>query len=242
MLVLTGKDISTVMTQGSPNTEPRGKTTAKQYVLDRIRRQILSGSLPGGSRLVQADLANDLGVSTTPVREALHDLAAEGLVRFGAHKGAVVHQVNRAELQEVFELRKVLEPMVIRLAIPNMTPDILARLEALCDAMEATQHPPTWVELNREFHGVFMDTSGWPRLAGIVGALHDSACPMVALALRFRDELFAMGNQDHRALLEAARTGDIEEAVVLTEGHMNITRTAIEARVPDPGEERIRFT
>ena len=90
--------------------------------------------------------------------------------------------------------------------------------------------------MNREFHGVFMEASGWPRLAGIVGALHDSACPMVALALRFRDDLYEVGNRDHRAILEAARTGDIEQAVALTEGHMNVTRFAIETRVPAPGE------
>jgi len=220
--------------------EPRARITAKEYVRDQLRRQILSGSIPGGTRLVQADLANDLGVSTTPVREALHDLASEGLIEFGAHKGAVVHQIDRTELQEVFELRKLLEPVVMELAIPNMGPELVDQLETLCDEMEATVHSPTWVELNRKFHGVFMIASGWPRLAGIVGALHDSACPMVALALRFREDLYEVGNRDHRALLEAARTGDVAGAVALTESHMNITRTAIEARVPGPGERNLR--
>ena len=221
--------------------EPRNWTTAKQYVRDQLRRLILNGSIPGGSRLIQAELAAEFGVSTTPVREALHDLASEGLVELVAHSGAIVHQVDQAELHEVFELRKLLEPVVMQLAIPNMTPELLNRLENLCESMETTDDHHLWVELNREFHGVFMTASGWPRLAAIVGALHDSAGPMVALAMRFRDDLFKVGNEDHRALLEAARNGSVEEAVELTKSHMNITRTVIESKVPEGSERRGRL-
>jgi DNA-binding GntR family transcriptional regulator len=215
--------------------QPSGKTTAKQYVRDQLRRRILSGAIPGGSRLVQSEVAVELGVSTTPVREALHDLASEGLVKFGAHKGAVVHHLDLDELREVFELRRVLEPMVMELAIPRMTEEIVDHLDSLCDAMESTFDRPTWVELNREFHGVFMETSGWPRLASIVGALHDSASPFVALALRFRHDLFDIGNRDHRALADAARTKDVNAAMANIVDHMNITRSAIEDRMPESG-------
>lgn len=214
-----------------------GKSTAKQYVHEHLRRQILSGAIPGGSRLVQADLAVELGVSTTPVREALHDLASEGLVRFGAHKGAVVNQLGVDDLYEVFELRRVLEPMVMRLAIPKIDAATVGRLENLCEKMEATMDPSEWVQLNRDFHGVFMEATQWPRLASIVGALHDSAMPFVALAMRFRRDLYDVGNRDHRNLTEAARSHDVEAAVALTVDHMNITRTATEHHVPGSSEE-----
>jgi len=217
-----------------------GRTTAKQVVHEHLRRQILSGAIPGGSRLVQADLAVSLGVSTTPVREALHDLASEGLIQFDAHKGAVVNQLGVDDLHEVFELRSVLEPMVMRLAIPKMNATIVRRLVDLCERMEATLDPHEWVQLNREFHGVFMVTTGWPRMASIVGALHDSASPFVALALRFRKDLFDAGNRDHRHLADAARDKDVEAAVALTVDHMNITRSALEHQVPGSSETTSR--
>jgi len=210
----------------------KGRSTAKEYVHEHLRRQILSGAIAGGSRLVQSDIAVELGVSTTPVREALHDLASEGLVRFGAHKGAVVNQLGSKDLHEVFELRKVLEPMVMRLAIPKIDDVTLRRLDDLCDRMEATMDPPEWTQLNREFHGVFMEATGWPRLATIVGALHDSANPFVALALRFRKDLYEAGNRDHRMLAAAARSKDVEAAVAYTTDHMNITRAAMEDHIP----------
>jgi DNA-binding GntR family transcriptional regulator len=98
--------------------------------------------------------------------------------------------------------------------------------------MEATMDPHEWVQLNRAFHGVFMVTTGWPRMASIVGALHDSASPFVALALRFRKDLFDAGNRDHRLMADAARDKDVEAAVALTVDHMNITRSALEHQVP----------
>ncbi|HSJ84478.1 MAG TPA: GntR family transcriptional regulator [Acidimicrobiia bacterium] len=201
-------------------------TTAREFVRDQLRQQILSGEVPGGARLVQTQVASDFKVSTTPVREALLDLASEGLVRFDSHRGAVVSQPNIEELWETFELRRVLEPMVMRLAVPKMTPDIADRLDHLCDRMEATTNPVEWVPLNREFHGVFMDICQSPRLAAFVGVLHDSAMTFLTTAMRFRPEMMDYGNRDHRIMANAAREGDMETATTCASDHMNITMTA----------------
>lgn len=201
-------------------------TTAREFVRDQLRRQILSGELPGGTRLVQTQVATDFAVSTTPVREALLDLASEGLVRFDSHRGAVVSQPDIEELWETFELRRVLEPMVMKLAVPKMTVTIADRLDQLCDRMEATNDPMQWVPLNREFHGVFMEICGSPRLASFVGVLHDSAMSFLTTAMRFRPEMMEHGNIDHRAMADAARKGDIDTAAKTAGDHMNITMTA----------------
>ncbi|MBK5266106.1 MAG: GntR family transcriptional regulator [Acidimicrobiia bacterium] len=201
-------------------------TTAREYVRDQLRRQILSGEIPGGARLIQTQIATDYSVSTTPVREALLDLTSEGLVKFDSHRGAVVSQLNIEELWETFELRRVLEPMVMRLAVPKMTPTIAKRLDKLCDQMEANSDPTYWVPLNREFHGVFMEICGSPMLASFVGILHDSAMAFLTTAMRFRPEMTKHGNRDHRIMAEAARAGDIETATNCASGHMNITMTA----------------
>ena len=201
-------------------------TTAREFVRDQLRQQILSGEVPGGARLVQTQVANDFKVSTTPVREALLDLASEGLVRFDSHRGAVVSQPNIEELWETFELRRVLEPMVMRLAVPKMTPDLANRLDGLCERMEATTNPVEWVPLNREFHGVFMDICESPRLATFVGILHDSAMTFLTTAMRFRPEMMGYGNRDHRIMAKAAREGDMERATTCASDHMNITMTA----------------
>jgi DNA-binding GntR family transcriptional regulator len=201
-------------------------TTAREYVRAQLRQQILSGELPGGARLVQTQVATDFDVSTTPVREALLDLASEGLVRFDSHRGAVVSQPNIEELWETFELRRVLEPMVMRLAVHEMTPEIADKLDRVCDRMEATSDPMEWVPLNREFHGIFMEICGSPRLASFVGILHDSAMSFLTTAMQFRPEMMSNGNRDHRVMAQAARGSDVETASRCAATHMNITMTA----------------
>ena len=104
------------------------RKTAHEFVREVLRRAILSGELTGSTRLVQAELAATLEVSTTPVREALRDLASEGLIRFDPHRGAVVEELSRDELNEVYAIRKVLEPLALTQALPNLTG--LAKLKA----------------------------------------------------------------------------------------------------------------
>lgn len=219
--------------RGGTNRQDSSRpSTAREYVREHLRSQIVSGALQGGVRLVQTQVATDLKVSTTPVREALLDLASEGLVQFDAHRGAIVRQLNMEELWEIFELRRVLEPMVVQLAIPKLGTEDLDHLEALCDAMEATSDPDEWVPLNRDFHGVFMTRCGRPRLASFVGALHDTATTFLTTAMRFRPEMMEAGNADHRTISGASRAQDIPKAMECARDHMNVTMTAVKGLFP----------
>lgn len=225
---------------GADGSDSARPSTAREYVRDHLRGQIVNGVLAGGTRLVQTQVANDLDVSTTPVREALLDLASEGLVQFDSHRGAIVRQPNMEELWEIFELRRVLEPMVVQLAIPRMAPEDLDRLSTLCDQMEATDDPDRWVPLNRDFHGVFMSNCGRPRLASFVGALHDTATTFLTTSMRFRPEMMEVGNNDHRIMADASREGDVAKAMSCARDHMNVTMTAVKGLFPgDPPSDMI---
>lgn len=132
------------------------RRTAQELVRDTLRTAILNGEIPAGTRLVQADLAEQLQVSTTPVREALRSLAAEGLVKLDAHRGAVVRRLDDTEVLEIFELRCLLEPAVLERAISRISDEQIDETAAIEAELSAETDPARWSQLNRQFHGVFM--------------------------------------------------------------------------------------
>lgn len=205
---------------------PRART-AHEYVRATLRAAVLDGTLAGGARLVQSELAERLGVSTTPVREALRDLATEGLVVFDPHRGALVRSLDIAEVRELYELRMTLEPLMVRRVIAAITPEQLARAEKLQQRMEESCEISTWVELNRDFHAIFSEIDDSSRLATILSRLRDSAAPYVALSLGSRPRQVQEANAEHAVLLDLYRKGAVEDAVALTVTHLRATLAAI---------------
>lgn len=207
--------------------EPR--RTAHEYVRDSLRHAILRGTLAGGVRLVQSDLAAELGVSTTPVREALRDLASEGLVQLDAHRSATVKQLTWAELQEVQELCRLLEPEATRRAVKACSPATLARAEVLADEMDAERADPgRWADLNRRFHAALMADVRGTRLVAILDGLRDAVAPYVGLSLQAHDNQLDQANREHRELLDAFRAGDGERAAALSVRHLALTAQVLE--------------
>src|SRR5665811_2234033 len=111
------------------------RQTAHEYVREVLRKNILNGDLPGGARLVQAELGAMLDVSTTPVREALRDLASEGLVRFDPHRGAVVTELDLEDVKDIYEIRRILEPEAMRQSAPKVSEELLVQLRKLHQRM-----------------------------------------------------------------------------------------------------------
>ncbi|MGH8867471.1 MAG: GntR family transcriptional regulator [Actinomycetes bacterium] len=208
---------------GAPRTR-----TAHQFVHDTLRRLILSGDLAGGARLVQADVAKQLGVSTTPLREALRDLATEGLIRLDPHRGAIVRELKEDEVREIYQLRRVLEPLSIRHAVERMSDEALDEAEDLARRMESQDDPGQWVDLNRRFHALFADASGLPRLQAILESLRDSAAIYVGFSIKLRPERMSDGNEDHRQLLAAFRRRDGDAAAEVELHHLDATVGALE--------------
>lgn len=207
---------------------PARASTAYEHVRATLRAAVLDGTLPAGARLVQTELAAALGVSTTPVREALRDLAKEGLVLFDAHRGAVVRPLKIEEVREIYQLRMTLEPLMVARVIERLTDEQLESARTFCRAMEQEPDIGAWVNLNREFHAVFSECDTGSRLEGMLAELRDSAAGYVALSLDARSQQVEQANSEHGAMLAVYGDRNEAAAVVLTVEHLQSTLAAIE--------------
>ena len=209
-----------------------GRRTAHEFVKESLRRAILRGDLPGGSRLIQADLAAMLNVSTTPVREALRDLATEGLITLDRHRGGVVRELDWREMEEIRLIRQQLEPLAVRLVVERITDDELDEAESLRQQMAKERDLGNWVEINTQFHLVFHASTGVNRLISILKGFEESSTVYVAQAQRWHPEIRRRANDEHLALLEAFRSRDADRAVDVMRGHaaMPIEMTKPEER------------
>jgi DNA-binding GntR family transcriptional regulator len=190
--------------------------------LQAIRDHILSGGYREGEQLRQDALAAQLGVSRIPVREALRQLEAEGLVTFHPHRGAVVSSFSIGEIEELFELRAQIEADLMRRAVPRLTEAVLEDAEAILDAFEAAftrNDVSAWGALNWRFHATLYAPAERPLTVGIVENLHYHAdrYARMQLALTHGE---AKANAEHRALLAAARGGHVERACRLLNDHI----------------------
>lgn len=203
------------------------RRTAHESVRESLRRAILSGALPGGTRLVQAEIASQLKVSTTPVREALRDLAADGLIVLDPHRGAIIHELDVSELVEVYEIRKALEPLAIRKTARRITDEQLDAAARLQVEMDAQDDPGAWVDLNWQFHSLLERAAASPRLLSLAKNVQDVAAIYVAYSLKIEPDRLATGNEEHRALLEALRRRDGDAAAALLVQHLDGTLDTI---------------
>jgi len=208
---------------------PAGNTrqTAHEYVREVLRRAILNGELAGGARLVQAELAATLDVSTTPVREALRDLASEGLVRFDPHRGAVVTELDGEELGDIYEIRRILEPYAMREAAPHMTKHLIAQLRKVHQRMIDDPHSASFVDLNRTFHMAMYEAGTSSRMLAIIRSLEDAAVMYIGAALKQVPGLREQAIQDHEEILTALENGDVDAAVDATRRHLTLPIKAI---------------
>jgi DNA-binding GntR family transcriptional regulator len=202
--------------------------TSAERALDTLREDILRGALPAGARLGEVELADRLGVSRTPVREALSRLAAEGLVELVPNRGARVASWTVDELEGVFALRSLLEPQLTALAVPHASAADLDALEELAAEMVdlGDQDPDGLVPLNRAFHGRLVELAAAPALAtALAGAVHS---PLVARNFHAYDAASLHRSLAHHAEIVAAlRAGDPEWARAVMTAHIHNARAVM---------------
>ena len=208
---------------------PGERLTAHQMVRESLRRAILDGTLTAGERLVQADIAARLRVSTTPVREALRDLAAEGLIRLDAHRGAVVRETSLDEVREIYLIRSLLEPEAVRRAVSAMAPEVVDALRRLQSEMDITRDPARWATLDRNFHRTLVGASGLDRLADILHHLDDNATRYLTMTLPSAHR--EAGNRDHHRLIEACADRDADRAAKLVHDWLDRMLSTLEDQV-----------
>lgn len=210
-----------------PTEQVYHRHTAHEFAREWLREAIIIGKLAEGTRLVQANIAEQLAVSTTPVREALRDLAAEGLVDLDAHRGAIVHEISTDEFQEIYTLREHLEPLAARLAAERITDAELARAADLLGHMDeeeaADKNTAVWTELNRQFHATLTDAARSPRLQGMLRSLRDSSTMYIAFIRRQPLDGLEAANKEHRRIFEAMTARDPDAAAEATLSHLQST-------------------
>ncbi|TQM37920.1 GntR family transcriptional regulator [Pseudonocardia cypriaca] len=206
--------------------------TSTERALAALRELILHGQFAAGARLGEVELAERLGVSRTPVREALTRLAAEGLVELVPNRGARVASWSVAELEGVFDLRSALEPRLTGLAVPRAAPDDVAVLDELAERMLAVGLPgahqdlDALVPLNRQFHGRLVVIADQPALAtALAGAIH---APIQLRNFHAYDEASLRRSLAHHVEIVAAiRAGDPAWAQAVMTAHIHNARAVM---------------
>ncbi|EAQ67686.1 putative transcription regulator [Marinomonas sp. MED121] len=204
------------------NSMPVYKTRT-QMVADILRNKILSGEIVAGEALRQEALAKEFDVSRIPVREALLQLEAQGLVAFEPHKGAIATELSPAKIHELFQLRAMIECHVLEHSIDNMTEaDFDAAdkvVQAFDQAVESGTQVESWSELNYQLHAALYKAADLPQAKEIIETLNLKSDRYIRLQL-----LLTSGNdkaeQEHNELLKLCRQRDKTAACALLKKHI----------------------
>jgi DNA-binding GntR family transcriptional regulator len=205
-----------------PRIMPIQRQTIASMTVEALRERILRGDYPDGEPLRQDALADELGVSRIPVREALRQLEAEGLVTFNPHRGAVVSSLSLSEIDELFELRADIECDLLRRAIPRMSAEQLERAtDVLDDFEEALQAGETsrWGPLNWHFHAALHAPANRNFTMGVLQKLHQHSDRYFRMQVLLAHG-GARANLEHRAIATAVCQKDIDTATHLMREHI----------------------
>ncbi len=193
-----------------------------QDVYRRLRQAILRGELPSGSRLVESRLAGALGISRTPVREGIHKLERENLVKQGPSGGFFVAGLSREDVLETFGIRSVLESYAARLAAEKHEGKDLIPLDRKIReyqaCMDAGNLDPL-LKINTEFHDLLYALSRSPRLIKMINDLRDQIFRFRQVLLK-NEDWARISNDDHRLMLSYIRMRDGEGVESLVREHI----------------------
>lgn len=207
-----------------PRIKPR---ILRQEVLGALRAAILANTIPAGSRLLEAEVAQRMGVSRAPVREAIRHLEQEGLVEFFPHRGAVVVGLPDREIDAIYELRAIIEGRATADVAGNVTDDQLLKLEGLVDEMRdklQARDIEAIAEIDLRFHGLIVEWSGltllrhiWSSLDGLVRLRSYQALDRPGKTARY---FLTNAAGSHVTLIDALRSGDPAAAAQAARDHV----------------------
>ncbi|WP_329237863.1 GntR family transcriptional regulator [Streptomyces canus] len=213
-------------TVGTPGSAPGGRRLALD-VHGRLREMILSGALPPGSALLQAEMARKLGVSRTPMREAFRLLQEEGLIDAQPDQRARVRTVDPEDLDGVYGARIMLESLAVSVTAKSLAPGDLERMgEALKRMQELSVDdlPDDWHAAHKEFHRIATQAVA-PHLQRMLASLGEHSERYIRLAQLGVHNSWTRAYSEHEALLDALRRSDKDEAVRVISRHL--ARTAL---------------
>jgi DNA-binding GntR family transcriptional regulator len=187
--------------------------TAQELIVTTLREAILDGIVVPGARLRQEDLASIFDTSRIPVRDALRVLEYEGLATSEPHRGFTVTSLDADQIEEIYDLRIVLETHAVRLAIPLLTDEDLEDLQRLYDDMEGTEESDEKLAKREQFYLRLYGVTARPRLVGLIARLRQE----VARSLRWK--LVAHSPSHHDIFFEAVKAGDADLAAAELASH-----------------------
>jgi len=205
---------------------PIARRTVAVEAAEILRQRILTGDLRSGQPIRQEQIAQELGVSRIPLREALKQLEAEGFVTIEPHKGAVVSTLSLAEVEELFELRIHLESWLLRDAIPRMREGDFAALDAIIDESRVPDNLAHWGDINWRLHEAMYRPAGKPMSLKLLKRIHDNLDRYLRLQITLTQD-WDRAHGDHQQLIELSRAGDVETAVAVLERHIRHTARAL---------------
>lgn len=201
------------------------RATLQYKVTNKLRELILKGEFRMGERLMQEEWAQKLGVSRMPLREALRQLEVEGLVRIEPRRGAVVTPISVEDIEEIYQLRALLEGQAVVKSLPYLGNEEIQELEDLYHAMIKLKADESDVEvfmkLNSEFHRILRESCPWRRIQGFIETLWKGIPPYTPSLLTNH---LADSNEEHRLMLEYVKQKDEVQLRRITEKHILRTK------------------
>src|SRR5215475_14730373 len=205
----------------SDSAIPRKSLTSA--VADKIRDQIIRGEIQEGAQLRQDAIATQYHVSRIPVREALRQLDAEGLIAIVPNRGAIVPALSPEDIEELFSIRALLEPEVLKLSIPRLTSADFSEAESVLrkyvSELRREDHLSAWGRLNWQFHSILYSRANQPRFMAIIRNVNNSGERYTRLQLYLTHGM-NRANNEHHQMLELCQNREIGPACKLLRQHI----------------------
>lgn len=224
----------------SANLDPVERRATASVIADVVRERVIDGSFAPGTQLGEVQLAEQLGVSRGPVREALQRLIQEGLLEGRPHRGVFVARLGGEDVLDVYRARRAVERAAAELLVERHGTAALDELARLVARMESAAERGRWsnvVDLDRRFHETLVSAAGSPRLTRMFRTLlAETAMCMAALESAYPVRRDIAG--EHRLLLEALTAGDLGRVLACIEEHLDQAVRHLVARRLGPARRR----
>src|SRR6266567_7234933 len=211
---------------------PRQSLTSA--VANRLREQIIRGRIPEGSQLRQNTIAAQYRVSRIPVREALRQLDAEGLITIVPNRGAIVPALSPTDIEELFTIRALLEPEILKHSIPRLTQEDFTEADVVLHRYESElqreDHLFSWGRLNWQFHSILYSRAERPHSMAIIRNVNNSGERYTRLQLYLTHGI-QRANEEHHQILELCRQRDVAGACKLLKQHIQYAGQSLKEAV-----------
>ena len=205
-------------------------------IYDRLKGQILSGHLAAGAQIKIQSVADEMGVSIVPVREALRMLASDGFIDIRPRRSPVVTRIELADALEINLIRQALEPLALVAAVDRHTPKTLGACRDLIDRDETAEDRWRKVELNRRFHMALLEPCGQPRVLRLIEDQYDGISRFAQLLVVASGVFAGTPHREHLEILEAVERRDAGTAVDLMKRHLEASTQRVRAALERRGE------